>query len=57
VLATAGRDADPVSLALLQATSTGIAVLSLARGSDVAFAEQLFALFLDRLAATPSAPP
>lgn len=57
VLATAGRDADPVSLALLQAITTGIAVLSLARGSDVAFAEQLFALFLDRLAATPSAPP
>ena len=57
VLAAAGRDADPVSLALLQATSTGIAVLSLARGRDVAFAEQLFALFLDRLAPTPSGPP
>lgn len=52
VLATAGRAADPASLALLQATSTGIAVLSLARGQDVAFAEQLFTTFFDRLATT-----
>lgn len=49
VLATAGSEADPVSLALLQATATGVAVLSLARGRDVAFAEQLFTTFFDRL--------
>ncbi|MEJ2860224.1 TetR/AcrR family transcriptional regulator [Actinomycetospora flava] len=50
LLAAAGAEADPAALALLQATSTGIAVLALTRGGgDTATAEQLLRAFLDRL--------
>ncbi|MCD2195115.1 TetR family transcriptional regulator [Actinomycetospora endophytica] len=55
LLTTAGVDADPAALALLQATSTGIAVLALARGEDFApLAGQLLGAFLDRLAGSPA---
>ena len=51
LLRSAGVEPDPASLALLQATSTGIAVLALARGHDFApMAEELLTAFLDRLA-------
>lgn len=50
LLREAGADADPAALALLQATSTGIAVLALARGGDVtALAEQLLGTLLATL--------
>ncbi|GAA4868886.1 TetR/AcrR family transcriptional regulator [Actinomycetospora straminea] len=50
LLTAAGVRADPAAVALLQATSTGIAVLALARGEDVTGrAEQLLHTFVDRL--------
>jgi AcrR family transcriptional regulator len=50
LLGAVGADADSATLALLQATSTGLAVLALARGDDVTpFAEELLTTFLDRL--------
>ena len=58
LLAAAGAPADPASLALLQATSTGIAVLALARGGgDDALAEQMLRALLDRLADPPKGSP
>ncbi|PVZ14224.1 TetR/AcrR family transcriptional regulator [Actinomycetospora cinnamomea] len=54
LLATVGAEPDPVDVALVQALSTGIAVLSLARGGDAAAAEHLLRAFLDRLAAARS---
>ncbi|MDD7964058.1 TetR/AcrR family transcriptional regulator [Actinomycetospora lemnae] len=57
LLRTAGAEADPAALGLLQATSTGLAVLTLARGSEAtALAEQLLGTLLDRLAAARSSP-
>jgi AcrR family transcriptional regulator len=53
VLTAAGLEADPAVAALLQATSTGIAVLALARGDDVTdLAERLLRTFVDRLGRT-----
>ena len=54
MLEAAGIEVDPVDLALLQAVSTGVAVLSLARGGDAATAEQVLGALLDRLAAARS---
>jgi DNA-binding transcriptional regulator YbjK len=54
MLQAAGIEGDPVDVALLQAVSTGVAVLSLARGGDAAAAEHLLGAFLDRLAAARS---
>ena len=54
LLQAAGIQADPVDVALLQAVSTGVAVLSLARSGDAAVAEHLLGAFLDRLAAARS---
>ncbi len=57
LLGSAGVAVDPASLALLQATSTGIAVLALARGRDFApMAEQMLTAFLDRLGTGVDAP-
>ncbi|MFC5064851.1 TetR/AcrR family transcriptional regulator [Actinomycetospora atypica] len=54
MLTAAGADADQAAVALLQATSTGLAVLALARGSDATdltgVAEHLLRTLLDRLA-------
>jgi AcrR family transcriptional regulator len=50
LLQAAGIEVDPVDVALLQVVSTGIAVLSLARGGDAAVAGRLLSAFLDRLA-------
>lgn len=51
-----GVEVDSGSLALLQATSTGIAVLALARGADnvLPLARQLLAELLSGLAARPT---
>jgi AcrR family transcriptional regulator len=57
LLGAVGADADPATLALLQATSTGLAVLALAHGEDVTpFAEQMLTTFLDRLTTPRKAP-
>jgi AcrR family transcriptional regulator len=50
LLRAAGIEGDPLDVALLQAVSTGVAVLSLARGGAGAVAEHLLHAFLDRLA-------
>jgi hypothetical protein len=51
-----GAAVDESSLALLQATSTGLAVLALARGEDFApFAEHLLRDLLDTAAAATRA--
>jgi AcrR family transcriptional regulator len=51
MLSAAGAEPGPATVALLQATSTGIAVLALARGEDVTgLADQLLHTFVDRLA-------
>jgi AcrR family transcriptional regulator len=64
LLAAAGADADPATVALLQATSAGIAVLALARGEDGAgtsdvtdLAEHMLRTLLHGLARTPSPSP
>jgi AcrR family transcriptional regulator len=52
LLREAGAEPDEATLALLQATSTGLAVLALARGDDfVPVAEHLLHAFLDTLVA------
>jgi AcrR family transcriptional regulator len=56
LLRAAGIAAEPVDLALLQAVSAGVAVLSLARGGDAAVAEHLVSAFLDRLARPTESP-
>ena len=56
LLRDVGAEVDESSLALLQATSTGIAVLALARGGDVTvLAERLLTELLDHLAAATPA--
>lgn len=54
-LAAAGVEADPATVALLQATSTGVAVLALARDEDATvLADQLLHALVDRLAGSSS---